>query len=386
MKTKEAESDLILCKNWAEIAKILKKFLSTKYYNGLNLLKQNSQYLMAFGEKSNGKSTFFQMVACAIWWLYGYQSVLLRLYDEDFKKGRAEKMFGGIPNGFISYLTKGKFDEIVYKRFSWYFAKLDEDKNEYIFDDNPFCYRLCILNSGSSFQMPDVRFIFFDEFIRKDTQRNVPDEFIEFQTVISTVKRNRTDLQIAMCGNTVNYYSVYFKEMGLTNIRKQLQGSIDTYKYGDSGLSVSVEYCDTPKDKDIKSNVYFAFNNPKLQMITSGKWQLDIYPHIKRKYRPKDIILSYYIKFDDKMMQCDIVNTGDDEFTYIHDDIVNKVDYMSDIIYQIQQDTRPNVKCNILKPFYDHEKIITSFFYNHKVFYKSNDLGDIVHAYLLQCR
>ena len=34
-------------------------------------------------------------------------------------------------------------------------------------------------------------------------------------------------------------------------------------------------------------DVYFAFNNPKLQMITSGAWEMAIYPHNKVKYKPK---------------------------------------------------------------------------------------------------
>lgn len=386
--TEEAEP-LFIYSHSKEIIKALKLFMSNKYYDGTELIKKNSHYLMAFGEKSNGKSTFFQMVACIIWWLWQRQSVLLRLYNEDFLKGRAEKMFGGLPKGFISKITKGQYDSVVYKHFAWYFARFDDETGKYIFQAEPFCFRQCILNSGSSFQMPEVDFIFFDEFIRKDTQRNVPDEFVEFQTVISTIKRSKTSLQIAMAGNTVNYYSVYFKEMGLTNIRKQLQGTIDVYNYGNTSLSVAVEYCDTPVGKNQESNVYFAFNNPKLQMITSGKWQLEIYPHLKAHYhyKPKEILLTYFIKFDDTMFQCDIVNAKEgDLFTYIHDEIGHTVDFNNDIVYQQCVDPRPNIATNILKAQYDWQHTIASFFASNKVFYKSNDIGDMIHAYLRQCR
>lgn len=389
MRKKEAEQkiekSLFLYTHRKEIIKELNNWMSDKHYDIRNLIKNDSEYLMAFGEKSNGKSTGAQIVLCICYWLFNVQSVLLRLYDEDFKKGRAEKMFGGLPSGFIEKLTKGKYDTIYYKKFAWYFAKKDYEKDEIICDDEPFCFRQCILNAGSSFQMPKVELILFDEFIRKDTQRNVPDEFVEFQTVVSTIKRDKESLQIFMMGNTVNYFSVYFKEMGLSNIRNQKQGTIDVYQYGESGLSVAVEYCDTPIGKNQSSNRYFAFNNPKLKMISNGAWQLDIYPHLPIKYRPKDILMKYYIKFDDKMFQCDIVYRDNNSFTFIHDDITKTPDFDSDLIYMMKEDARPNISKNISRPSFDVQNVVWNYFPQHKVFYKNNEIGDIIHAYLKWC-
>lgn len=388
MKKKDLQvidKTLFIYNHYKEINKYLSKWMSNEHYDIRNLLKCNSEYLIAFGEKSNGKSTASQMVLIICYWLFNAQSVLLRLYDEDFKKGRAQGMFGGVPDGFIKDITKGKYSMILYRNYAWYLANYDEEKDEYVLHNEPFCYRHCILNAGSSFQHPKVEIILFDEFIRKDTQRNAPDEFIEFQTIISTIKRNKTSLQILMMGNTVNYFSIYFVEMGLKNIRQQQQGTIDTYTYGSSDLSVSVEYCDTPIGKNQKSNKYFAFNNPKLDMITKGAWQLDIYPHLPVRYRPKDIIISYYIKFDDKMFQCDIVNRDMNQFTYIHTDITKTPDFDIDIIYMLTEDARPNILKNISKPVYDFQKTIWSFFPAHKVFYQNNEIGDEIRAYLKWC-
>ena len=63
------------------------------------------------------------------------------------------------------------------------------------------------------------------------------------------------------------------------------QGSIDLYTYGTEGLTVAVEYCKAMA-KSKQNNFYFAFNNPKLHMITNGAWELDIYPHCPYKYKP----------------------------------------------------------------------------------------------------
>ena len=381
-KTNDTGPMLFLIEHQKEILKLLNKWMGTKYYDIRELIKHNSQYLMVFGEKSNGKSTAGQMIMCIIYQLFKAESILLRLYDEDFKRGRAEGMFGGLPAGFIADITKGKWETVIYKHYGRYFARFDYDNDKYILDNNPFCHRQCILNAGSSFQYPEVYFILFDEFIRKDTQRNVADEFVEFQTVISTIKRNKTNLQILMCGNTVNYFSVYFSEMGLCNIRKQKQGTIDQYHYGESNLSVSVEYADSPKDKDTRSNDYFAFNNPKLDMITKGSWQLDIYPHLRKKYRPKDVVLKYYIKFDGKMFQCDVIAQDDSIFTYIHTKIDKTPDYSIDIICDSSADTRPNIISHILKGGYDWCNKLASFFTLNKVFYENNETGDIIRAYL----
>lgn len=385
-KSDKVNDGLFLIAHQKDILKKLNKWMSPKYYDVRPLMACDSQYLMVFGEKSNGKSTGWQLVLCICYLLFGTQSILLRLYDEDFKKGRAEGMFGGVPNGFIKDITDGRYETIVYKHYGWYFARYNTETSKYDLDERPFCYRQCILNAGSSFQYPDVELILFDEFIRKDTARNVPDEFIEFQTVVSTIKRNKTSLQIIMCGNTVNYFSVYFKEMGLSNIRKQVQGSIDRYRYGTSDLSVSVEYAETPKEKNLKSNDYFAFGNSRLGMITSGKWQLEIYPHLPKKYRPKDIVLKYYIKFDDKMFQCDIVSRDDNTFTYIHTDIDKTPDYNTDVIYDNKADGRFNIIPNILKPVNDWSRTIASFYSLNKVFYETNETGDLIRAYLNTCR
>ena len=65
----------------------------------------------------------------------------------------------------------------------------------------------------------------------------------------------------------------------MNHVQKMEQGSVDVLHYGNSPLTVAVEYCSSlnvSKDSDI----YFAFDNPKLKMITSGAWELDIYPHL----------------------------------------------------------------------------------------------------------
>ena len=56
-------------------------------------------------------------------------------------------------------------------------------------------------------------------------------------------------------------FVLVFKEMGITNFKKQEQGTIDIYTYGDSGLRVAVEFCgDTKKKVEKKSRVGSMFD------------------------------------------------------------------------------------------------------------------------------
>jgi hypothetical protein len=65
-----------------------------------------------------------------------------------------------------------------------------------------------------------------------------------------------------MLANTVNRYCPYFKEMGLKDVESMPQGEIYLYHYGNSDLSVAVEYCDPVKATQIVASKFFAFDNP----------------------------------------------------------------------------------------------------------------------------
>ena len=198
---------------------------------------------------------------------------------------------------------------------------------------------------------------------------------------ISTIVRQRNNVKIFMLGNTVNKYSPYFAEMGLTHIQKMEQGSIDVYTYGNSPLTVAVEYCSTLNNsKD--SDVYFAFDNPKLKMITQGSWELDIYPHCPIKFTPKDIVFIYFILFDGNIYQCEIVEKDGEMFTYIHIKTTPLQDEDKDIIYSLEHSHKMNWSRSIFKPTNEIGRKILHFFQIDKVFYQNNEVGDAINNYL----
>ena len=236
---------------------------------------------------------------------------------------------------------------------------------------------------NKSISYPKVTTILFDEFLTNKLYLN--DEFVLFMNTISTIVRQRTDVKIFMLGNTVNKYCPYFAEMGLKHIQKMEQDSIDVYTYGEGKLTVAVEYCGNSTEKK-KSNFYFAFDNPKLQMITSGAWELAIYPHLPVKYSHKNIEFIYFIIFNENIYQCEVVQVDGEYFTYIHIKTTELKDTENDLIYSLEFNYKMNYNRNIYKPTTKLQEKLLWFFKTDRVFYQDNEVGDSIHNYLKVCR
>ena len=363
----------------------------SKYWNVRNVLSRMCLYNLIIGERSNGKTYGTLEYGLEEYFKNGSEIGIIRRMEEDFRGKRANQLFAPlVKNGVIERLSKGKYNSVKYYSQRWYFQHLEEDKNKCYTEETPFAYAFALssMEHDKSSSYPNIRTIIFDEFLTRGIYLN--DEFITFQNVLSTIIRDRDDVIIFMLGNTVNKFCPYFKEMGLSNIKTQKQGTIDVYTYGDSSLRVAVEYCGNP-DKRIekKSDVYFAFNNPKLQMIKSGTWEIDIYPHLPCKYLPKDIKYMYFIKFDGETLQCEIIRTIEPEtkrkviFTYIHRKTTPIKDEKGKyLVFEEGFSPLHNYKRRITRPSTDIEKLILSFYKNDKVFYQDNDIGEIVRNYL----
>jgi len=201
---------------------------------------------------------------------------------------------------------------------------------------------------------------------------------------VSTIVRQRTDVKIYMLGNTVNKYSPYFQEMGLKHILKMDQGVIDVYKYGESKLTVAVEYCSSTKSKK-ENNFYFAFDNPKLKMITGGAWELDIYPHNPIKFKPKNIKFIYFILFNDGIYQCEIVSLDDISFTFIHIKTTELQNKEKDLIYSLDYIPKLNYNRNIYNPINKLQEKVLWYFKTDRIYFQDNTVGDAIHNYLKIC-
>lgn len=362
-------------------------FNNNKYYSLDAILSKDSIYNIIYGERSNGKT-----YACLEYAIKNYcsgkgQLALVRRWQDDFKGKRGATMFNAhVDNGLISKYTNNEWTDVYYYSGRFYFCKYDEqDKTKRITANEPFgfAFSLSSMEHDKSTSYPNITTIVFDEFLTRGMY--LPDEFVLFMNVISTIVRHRDNVKIFMLGNTVNKYCPYFSEMGLNNVKNQEIGTIDVYTYGDSKLKVAVEYCNTNEKSKKKSDMYFAFDNPKLSMITGGAWEMNLYPHCPIKYQPKDIRFIYFLIFEDDVLQCEVVKHDDNVFTFIHRKTTPIKDENTDLIFSPTFDSRPNWRRKISRPTSKIEQKLYYFFKSEKVFYQDNEVGEIVRNYLLWC-
>lgn len=360
-----------------------------KYYSLERIDKTNADYRIIVGERSNGKT---YAVLCKI--LENYvkkkkQGALIRRFDLDIRGYRADTLYNSIvENGVVDKLTKGKYNSVFHFRRRWYLCRVCNGERVDQ-DSTPFLYGFSItqMEHDKSTSYPNVTLIFFDEMITR--KMYLPNEFTDFMNVLSTIIRLRDDVVIYMVGNTLNKHCPYFRNMGLRHIEQIKQGTIDEYAYGNSGLKVALEYCNEMGDKSKPSNKYFSFDNPHLDTIRSGGWELGLYPTAPCSIRPKDIIGKFFIDFDEHILQCDIIRKNQDnliyEFIYVHEKTTEIKNPNKDIIFTINADARPNVISNVTKPIYDFHRKILKLFVKDKVFYQDNEVGELVRNYFSVC-
>ena len=355
-----------------------------KFYSLKNILSKDAQYNIIFGERSNGKTYSVLKYGLEKFCKTGEQTAIVRRWSEDFKGKRGSTMYQALVNNHeIEKLTNGKWTDVYYYSGRWYLCKYNE-KEERAILEKPISYAFALgsMEHDKSTSYPEITTILFDEFLTRNMY--LPDEFVLFMNVLSTIIRHRKNVKIFMLGNTVNKYCPYFNEMGLRHIKDMKVGDIDIYSYGDSDLKVAVEYC-KPNKQGKESDTYFAFDNPKLNMITGGAWEVNIYPHCPIKYAPKDIKFTYFIIFDGEVLQCEIIVKDNNNFTFIHRKTSPIKDEEKDLIYSTEYRPLPNWKRKINKPTTDIEKKIAVYFAKDKVFYQDNDVGEIVRNYLIWC-
>lgn len=362
-----------------------------KYYSLTEIHKRAAKYYVIFGERSNGKSYAVLDHALETYFKTGKTAAYIRRWDEDFTGPNSARtcynslMHNGKGQNRVRELSGGQYNAIEYYSGNYYLANDPGDGSKA--QRGPIICHAFSLNSSEHYKSgswPDVGIIIFDEFIA--TKVYLVNEFVVFQNLLMTIIRDRDDITIYMLGNTINRYNPYFQEMGLYKAKDMADGQIDVYEYGAAGLRVAVQRTTAVGSKHKKSNIYFAFDNPHLKMITEGAWQLDIYPHCPTKILPKDIAFIFFIIFDGETVQCEIISTPDGPYIYCHRKTSELKDPDHDLIFTTEYDHRTNWRRRLTRPILPIEKRIATLFAADKVFYQDNSVGDLVSNYLAWSR
>jgi len=357
-----------------------------KYYNIRKIMNDypNAKYYMVIGERSNGK-TYSSLDYCIEnYCRTGEQFAYIRRWGEDVRRKNLMTLFSSLnKNGSPRKYSGGKYDNVGYHGGTFRMEIMDEDgKSKPATDPCGFVFDLNGAEHIKSLSFPGVTTIIFDEFLSRNGY--LPNEFILFSNALSTIIRERDNVKVIMLGNTVNRSCPYFSEMGLSHIQKQDPGTIDIYRYGDSGLEVAVEYAEpTSRFGGKKSDIYFAFDNPELKMITQGSWEIAVYPHKPIAFRPKDIIFTFFIEFENETLQGEVVSFSDYYFLFFHRKTGEIKHPDTDLVYTTKASPRWNYKMCLTRQDDDTSRQILQFFRENRVFYADNEVGEIVRNYLI---
>lgn len=214
-----------------------------KYYSDENIKAQDARYNIIFGGRSNGKST----AIC--------KSLIDDHMNHKIKKfgrvlrfitdARDDLMNAWFQSDYLMEYTRDTYGkEVWYDGQQWYFIKAGEDPyaRKTIKD---YFGRVFILNTEykyKSAQFPDINRLIMEEFVLLNSADYLPVEFELFMSLISTINRDRDDLNVWLIGNTLNKANPYFEGLGI-NIDKLhiYPGQIRTLR-NHYGVKYAIEY------------------------------------------------------------------------------------------------------------------------------------------------
>ena len=361
-----------------------KKF---KFYDVRHLLKDypDAYYYVVMGERSNGKTHSALDYCLEKYFKDGEQFAYIRRFGEDIRKKQLSNLFSGhIEMGLIARHSNGEWSSVDYTGNRFRLSRVTEDGSvEYSEEPIGYAFDLNSMEHYKSISFPKVTTVVFDEFLSR--QSYLPNEFLLFTNTLSTIIRLRKNVKIFMLGNTVNKYCPYFGEMGLTHVKEQKQGTVDVYNYSDTGLQVVVEYCaSSDKHGGKESDVYFAFDNPQLQMITSGSWEIAVYPHLPTKYKPKDIVANFFVEFDGEVLHGEIISTGiGAPFVFFHPKTTPIQDEERDIIYGQEPSYLPTRRIGFAHYDDSISRFVCQCLRENRIFYATNETGEILRNYII---
>lgn len=364
-----------------------------QYFSLDRILKEQARYNIIIGQRSNGKTFAVQEYGIKSYIKTKKKMCIIRRTEVDLTARNGRETFTHFVSNpkrgnLISQWTNGEWDNIEYFSKAWYLAKVEEG-GKIIRDFTPFCYAFAvsIQEHYKSTSYPDITTVLYDEFITRSGY--LIDEFVLYEHLLSTIIRDRDDVKIFMCGNTVNKYNPYFKEMGLDQVSKMQPGDIQLYEFAvtdkNETLKIAIQYSDNISKEGKPSDVYFAFGNPKLKMITHGIWEISLYPHLPVKYKRSEVIGQFYVIWEDNVLDCEIVQSSglNTPFIYIHKKTTPIKS--GNIVFQTDYDVRWEYRRKINKPTDEIGKRIWYLFVNDKVFYQDNEIGEIMRNYLQWC-
>ena len=257
-----------------------------KHYTTQKALSQPFEYALINGGRSNGKTTGWQF----------------QMVDDHFKTGA---VYGKIVRKFefdrrkiiqwfdklvIKYLKEVYHHDLIVDGFNYYVVPDETCSDRYYVEDGRrkrelnkqlLCqtFNLNQEVNDKSHDYTYIKTLIFEEYTLINQYEYLSNEVEHFQSLISTINRERTDLKVVFIGNTISKHNPYFEWLGI-NINqlklqqgdsKRLQNS--NYK---NGARFYVEFVPTVyKDIDVDCPRILKVNNNEIAI--TGDWVISEY-------------------------------------------------------------------------------------------------------------
>lgn len=359
---------------------------TSDYYDYSAIMGIGAIYRVIIGQRSNGKTYGWARMCIDHYIQDDLPSAYIRRMDEMIKPKNIQALFD--PHlEYIKKVTDGEYNSIEYRTNGWYFTRVEQNAagalERVAKDARPFCrsYAISTIETTKGADNGAVWSICFDEFMTR--QFYLANEFVLFTQLLSSIIRDRDGVQIFMLANTVTKSCPYFREMGLYRVLKQEQGTIDVYQMGKDGDKIAVEYCAAVDSIKKKVSKYYAFDNPQLDMITTGSWEMALYRHAPSNLSQYRIILTFFVVQDGITVQGDIHLYQGYPIIFWHYKTTEIKDADHTIIYSMDvSDGNPLHQRDMKTVFCRAQNIIYDLIRTQRTFYADNEVGETVAAYL----
>ena len=337
-------------------------------YNIDTIDKEDANFNIIYGEKSNGKSYQVKHKKAVIKYLKtGKRFILMRRWAEDLKSDWIEKYFSDVD---IQNLTNNKYNCITMYRNELFLTTINENFKKIRGEKIGYAIPLSLEQRYSSASFLDVEDIIFEEFMSRGVY--IANEPNKLMTFYSTVDRKRGTTKLWLVGNTVSRVCPYLNDWGLTDImRNQKQGEIKTkiIHNEENDVKIAIEYCRSSGGKTM------TIGSAKT-MIDSGNWQEDVQPKLPKSKKCYKIIYRFGFQYKSFKFLCELLKDNESKdicyFIYPFDGEFKNLVVFSDVVK-----TSNFWQRNIYNTNFNNKRLNNIFkeFRETNIFYSSNLCG-----------
>lgn len=345
-----------------------------KHYNADNIINEDADINIIYGERSNGKSYQIKHKRGVIKYLEtGKRFILLRRFREEITNEKIEKYFEDVD---IEKLTKGKYNCVSVYRKQIYLSNFNSEDAK-ITKGEKIGYAMALSTeqnyAGASFL--DVEDIIFEEFMTRS--RYLANEPTKLMNLYATIDRKRGTTKLWLIGNSISRVCPYIYEWGLHEIiSKQKQGTIETKEIesgeGDS-VKLAIEYCEST---GVSSHT-IGWNK---DMMNDGSWQSTPQPHLPKSYKSYKVIYRFIFQFQSFRFISELLQDKEEKdkicwFIYPMDD--KKEIRKNTLVISDKVDINPYWQRNIydITINNDNLKSLLATFREDKIFYATDLVG-----------